>query len=177
GAGRVRWQAAALGICQPWRKGGAARWLARPADVCVYLGATAGLGAGCRGVARAPGVGEGAIDRHAEGPLADVSFAAFPWPRLGDLTNCVRWLGPHAAALAGHVRLPTLRCAVAVNIPKNVSSGRTLRLRGKGFPAKDGAGDLLVTLEIVLPADAGEELRALLETWREKGVENPRKDF
>ena len=50
-------------------------------------------------------------------------------------------------------------------------------VRGKGFPAKDGAGDLLVTLEIVLPADAGDELRQLMEAWRERGVENPRKDL
>jgi DnaJ-class molecular chaperone len=80
------------------------------------------------------------------------------------------------AVLGGHVRVPTLEGAVEVNIPKNTSSGRTLRLRGKGFPAKDGAGDLLVTLEIVLPPDAGDELRQLMEKWRERGVENPRKD-
>jgi DnaJ-class molecular chaperone len=81
------------------------------------------------------------------------------------------------AVLGGHVRVPTLQGAVEVTIPRNTSSGRTLRLRGKGFPAKDGAGDLLVTLEIVLPPDAGDDLRALMEKWRERGVDNPRKDF
>ena len=38
------------------------------------------------------------------------------------------------------------------------SSGRTLRLRGKGLPGKSGPGDLLVTTEIKLPEKADEDL-------------------
>ena len=52
------------------------------------------------------------------------------------------------------VRAPTLEGAVELTIPPNSSSGRTLRLRGKGLPSGDARGDLLVTLEIVLPPQA-----------------------
>lgn len=38
------------------------------------------------------------------------------------------------------------------------SSGRTFRLRGKGLPAKNGHGDLLVTVEIRLPERSDEDL-------------------
>lgn len=98
GAARLRWPSAALWNCQPRQEDCAARWLAQPADVSAYLAATAELGARCREVARAPAFEEVAIHRHAEGPLADVSFVALPWPRFGDLTNCVRWFGLHAVA-------------------------------------------------------------------------------
>ncbi len=45
----------------------------------------------------------------------------------------------------GKVRVPTLDGAVELAIPADTNSGRTFRLKGKGFPAKDGerrsAGD------------------------------------
>jgi len=47
------------------------------------------------------------------------------------------------------------------------SSGRTLRLKGRGFTRKDGSrGDQLVTLEIALPED-DEDLARRLEGWRD----------
>jgi DnaJ-class molecular chaperone len=40
-----------------------------------------------------------------------------------------------------------------MTIPKGSSSGRVLRLKGRGFTAKGGArGDELVTIEIEIPA-------------------------
>ena len=66
----------------------------------------------------------------------------------------------YEAVLGGKVRAPTLHGEVELAIPQGASSGRVLRLRGKGLPAAgDGAqGDLLATLRIVLPADADPEL-------------------
>jgi DnaJ-class molecular chaperone len=72
------------------------------------------------------------------------------------------------AVLGGKVRVPTLDGAVEMTVPANSSSGRTLRLRGKGLPAADGQGDQLVTLEIVLPPDPDPELETLMKKWREK---------
>ena len=60
--------------------------------------------------------------------------------------------------LGGTVRVPTLTGAVEMKIPPMTDSGRTFRLRGKGLPTKSGHGDLLVTTEIRLPADADEAL-------------------
>ena len=72
------------------------------------------------------------------------------------------------AVLGGSVRVPTLTGAVDVNIPAGANDGRTLRLRGKGLSAPEGAGDLLVTLRIRLP-DADDKLRALAREIRDAG--------
>ena len=60
----------------------------------------------------------------------------------------------YEAVLGAKVRVPTLDGAVELSIPPNTSSGRTFRLKGKGFPAKSGAGDLMATVRIVLPERA-----------------------
>ena len=46
----------------------------------------------------------------------------------------------YEAVLGGKVRVPTLGGAVELSIPKNTSSGRTFRLKGKGLPKAGGAG-------------------------------------
>jgi DnaJ-class molecular chaperone len=49
--------------------------------------------------------------------------------------------------------VPAVDKAVMLTIPKGASSGRTLRLKGKGWPKKGGErGDQLVTLQVVVPA-------------------------
>jgi DnaJ-class molecular chaperone len=62
------------------------------------------------------------------------------------------------AILGATVRVPTPTGAVGMTVPPMTSSGRTLRLRGKGLPGKSGPGDLLVTTEIKLPEKADEDL-------------------
>src|ERR1700749_3236004 len=52
----------------------------------------------------------------------------------------------YEAVLGGKVRVPTLGGAVELSIPKNTSSGRTFRLKGKGLPKEGGTtGDLFVS--------------------------------
>ena len=77
------------------------------------------------------------------------------------------------AVLGGKVRAPTVDGAVMLTIPTGSSSGRTLRLKGKGFQRKDGShGDQLVTLMIELPK-SDNDLTAFVEAW--KGADgNPR---
>lgn len=72
------------------------------------------------------------------------------------------------AVLGGRVRVPTLDGIVELSIPPYSSSGQTLRLRGKGVPAEDGAGDLLATLEITIPKDPDLELEMLMKRWRDR---------
>ena len=50
--------------------------------------------------------------------------------------------------------MPTLSGEVEIAVPPGTSSGRVLRLRGKGLPAAGDtpAGDLLATLRIAMPA-------------------------
>jgi len=84
----------------------------------------------------------------------------------------------YEAVLGGKVRVPTLTGAVELSIPKNTSSGRTFRLKGKGLPKSGAAnGDLLVTTRIMLPDGNDAELEALMQKWRDSHPYNPRSDL
>ncbi|ULK96249.1 J domain-containing protein [Bradyrhizobium sp. I71] len=80
----------------------------------------------------------------------------------------------YEAVLGGKVRVPTLGNAVELSVPKNTSSGRTFRLKGKGLPKSGGTGDLFVTIRIMLPDGNDAELEALMEKWRDHHPYNPR---
>ena len=84
----------------------------------------------------------------------------------------------YEAVLGAKVRAPTLTGAVELSIPKNTSSGRVLRLKGKGLPQAGGsAGDLYFTTRIMLPDGHDAELEALMEKWRSGHPYNPRSDL
>ena len=71
------------------------------------------------------------------------------------------------AVNGGKVKVPTVEGAVMLTVAPGSSSGRTLRLKGKGFTRKDGTrGDQLVTLEIALP-EADADLVRRLEGWKD----------
>ena len=81
------------------------------------------------------------------------------------------------AALGGEISVPTLGGPpVKLRLPAGTPSGRTMRARGKGATRKDGSrGDLLVTVDIAVPRELGEEARKTLESYREATAEeNPR---
>jgi DnaJ-class molecular chaperone len=76
------------------------------------------------------------------------------------------------AVLGAKVKVPTPEGPVMLTIPKGTSSGKVLRLKGRGFTAKDGKrGDQLVTVEIELPANDA-RLQQFAESW--DGAGNPR---
>ena len=81
----------------------------------------------------------------------------------------------YEAVLGGKVRVPTLDGAVELAIPAGTNSGRTFRLKGKGFPGKGGAGDLYATVRIMLPDGGDNELDELMKKWREGKPYDPRK--
>jgi DnaJ-class molecular chaperone len=84
----------------------------------------------------------------------------------------------YEAVLGGKVRVPTIGGAVELSIPKNTSSGRTFRLKGKGLPkAGGGTGDLFATTRIMLPDGNDAELEALMNRWRDGRPYNPRSDL
>jgi len=67
------------------------------------------------------------------------------------------------------VRVPTVDGAVLLTVSPGSSSGKVLRLKGKGFTKKTGGrGDQLVTLDIALPEDLT-ELTERLEGWEHPG--------
>ncbi|HWU74195.1 MAG TPA: DnaJ C-terminal domain-containing protein [Sphingomonas sp.] len=77
------------------------------------------------------------------------------------------------AVLGASVRVPTADGAVMLTVPKGSTSGKTLRLKGKGFHKKGGArGDQLVTLMVDLPVD-DDALVEFVQGWKDKD-RNPR---
>ena len=82
----------------------------------------------------------------------------------------------YEAVLGGRVRVPTLDGAVELAIPPNTNSGRTMRVKGKGLPGKDGPGDLYASVRIVLPDQPDPELEALMKKWRDDKPYDPRRD-
>lgn len=82
------------------------------------------------------------------------------------------------AVLGAKIEVPTVTGRVAVTVPKATSSGRVLRLKGKGVRnATTGAsGDQLVTLRIVLPENVDEGLAYFLSEWRQKHAYDPGRD-
>jgi len=66
------------------------------------------------------------------------------------------------ALFGGEVRVQTLKGRVLLNIPAGTQNGRTFRLKAQGMPrfgAADGdppAGDMLVTVRVILPTDLDE---------------------
>ncbi|CAN5292712.1 J domain-containing protein [soil metagenome] len=79
------------------------------------------------------------------------------------------------AVLGAAVRVPTVEGAVMLTVPKGSTSGKTLRLRGRGFHKADGSGrgDQLVTLMVDLPA-GDDALIEFVEGWKDKDKRNPR---
>jgi DnaJ-class molecular chaperone len=76
------------------------------------------------------------------------------------------------AVLGAKVKVPTPEGPVMMTIPKGSSSGRVLRLKGRGFTGKNGVrGDELVTIEIDIPA-GDSKLESFAEKW--DGGGNPR---
>jgi len=73
------------------------------------------------------------------------------------------------AVLGTDLRVPTLDGAMTLRVPPGTPSGRVLRARGKGVVRRDGqAGDLLVTLDVVVPARLSDEARTALESFAEQ---------
>src|SRR3546814_16320418 len=70
------------------------------------------------------------------------------------------------AVNGARVKVPTVDGPVMLGIPAGSSSGKTLRLKGKGFHDRMGArGDQLVTLMLDVPADDA-RLKSFLQDWR-----------
>jgi len=83
----------------------------------------------------------------------------------------------YEAVLGAKVRVPTLDGTVELAIPAGTNSGRTFRLKGKGFPGKERQGDLLASVRIVLPEGRDHDLDELMRKWRETKSYDPRKDM
>ncbi len=71
----------------------------------------------------------------------------------------------YEAALGAEVTAPTLDGRVSLKVPANSQTGRVMRLRGRGLPArgKEPAGDLFYELKVLAPTDLKDNERKLME--------------
>jgi DnaJ-class molecular chaperone len=78
---------------------------------------------------------------------------------------------PADAALGCAVEVPTLLGPVMLQVPPGSSSGRLLRLRGRGLELENEHGDQLVEVVVVIPAHLSDAERALYRRLQELALE------
>jgi DnaJ-class molecular chaperone len=83
------------------------------------------------------------------------------------------------AILGGKVTVPTIDGSVGLTIPAGASSGRVLRLRGRGVAhaGRKIMGDQNVELKVVVPKETDAGLREFLTEWRKSHAVDPRADL
>ncbi len=140
-------------------------------DVKIPAGITEGQQVRLKGQGLAGQAGSGDV-------LITISIAPHPVFKLeGTDVRLDLPITLYEAALGAKVRVPTLDKPVEITIPPWTSSGRTFRLKGKGFPAKGSHGDLLATVRIALPDKSDPDLEALMKKWQAEKPYDPRKDM
>jgi molecular chaperone DnaJ len=107
------------------------------------------------------------------GPAGDlfVVVRVEPHPVFGRSADNLTLTAPvtfDEAALGAEIKVPTLDGSpVTLKVPAGTPNGRTFRVRGRGITRKDGTkGDLLVTVEVVVPDRLTDEARAAVEALR-----------
>jgi DnaJ-class molecular chaperone len=96
--------------------------------------------------------------------------------RDGDNIRLVLPISLREAVLGAKIEVPTPTGRVRASVPENASSGKVLRLKGKGVRRRDGShGDELVTLQIALPDPPDPELKRFVSSWEAGTRHNPRK--
>lgn len=120
---------------------------------------------------------------HGGGPPGDalitLSVRAHPvFRRVGDDILVTLPITIDEAILGGKVTAPTITGPVSLTIPAGASSGRILRLRGRGVtrPGQRSSGDQLVDLMIVAPPTVDPALHDFLVDWRKSQTHDPRHD-
>ncbi len=118
-----------------------------------------------------PGIGQGkAGDLYLE-----IEFKPHPLYRVeGRDVYLDLPVAPWEAALGASVKVPTPDGPVDMKIPAGTTSGRKMRLKGRGIPGKP-AGDLYVIPQITLPPADSESAKQLYRKMEQELAYNPRK--
>jgi len=142
-------------------------------EVKIPAGITTGQTIRLRGKG-APGYGEGPPGD----ALVTISVADHPlFDRQGDDIHITLPITIDEAVLGSKVPAPTIDGGVNVTVPAGTSSGKTLRLRGKGVKKRGSSerGDQLIELTVALPDQIDDDLKQFMETWRDAHHYDPRK--
>ncbi len=142
----------------------------RMLDVAIPKGASDGQTIRLKGQG-APGRGGPAGDA-----LIELKVAKHPvFTRDGADLTMDQPVALYDAVLGGKVPVRTPEGTVSMTIPAGSSSGKVLRLKGRGAFADGKRGDLLAKLMITLPEDSA-ELTKLAQAVRDKGPVRPFRD-
>jgi curved DNA-binding protein len=123
--------------------------------------------------------GHGASGRDG-GPPGDLYLVVRlrPHPRFrreGDDLHLELAVSPWEAALGATVPVETLTGTAQVRVPAGSSSGRRLRLRGRGLPKRGGGrGDLYASVQIAVPKRLSDSERELFEKLADVSRFDPR---
>ena len=100
--------------------------------------------------------------------IVSITVQPHPWFRRdGDNLRLDLPVSLDEAVNGTKVRVPTAEGAVMLTLAPGTSSGKTLRLSGKGMSRKDGTrGDQLVTVEVQLPV-GDDDLVKRLDGWHD----------
>lgn len=117
-----------------------------------------------------------------EGPPGDALVQIVVQPhryftREGDDIHVELPITVKEAALGGEVRAPTTTGSVMLRIPAHSNAGDVLRLKGKGVKRRQGAGDELVKLTVMMPSPPDPELDAFLAGWTPPASYDPRREM
>ncbi|MCA1834015.1 MAG: molecular chaperone DnaJ [Actinomycetota bacterium] len=165
--------------------GGRGRQIEKPCATCRGAGTVARtdqvrvrIPAGVKDGARIRVRGRGGSHGGAPGDLYVVVHVA-PHPIFGrngdDLTLSLPVLFTEAA-LGAEIKVPTLDAPVTLKLPAGTQNGRTFRVKGRGAPRVKGGGygDLLATVNVVVPDKLTPAERESLEKFVELHAVNPR---
>jgi DnaJ-class molecular chaperone len=108
--------------------------------------------------------------------IVTIQVAAHPFfTREGNHIRLTLPVTLNEAVLGAKVKVPTPEGPVMLTIPKGTTSGKVLRLKGRGFTDKAGKrGDQLVNVQIDLPS-GNPELEEFAQRWQDD--RNPRAAF
>jgi molecular chaperone DnaJ len=155
-----------------------------PKTEVVAVPIPAGIESGTR--VAIPGRGHaGALGGPAGDLYVTVEVADHPYLRReGRDLHVTVPIAVHEAALGGVIDVPALGGLHRVRIPAGSSSGQQVRVPGEGVGAARAGdatspetGDLVVTLQIVLPARLDERSKALLREFGRLNAGDVRRDW
>lgn len=109
---------------------------------------------------RLKGMGNAGINGGANGDaLITIGVNAHPYFKADNLNILLDLPISVVEAVQGaKITVPTINGKVMVTVPPMSSSGEKLRLKGQGIKTKNGQGDEIITLQIVLPRQKNDKL-------------------
>jgi molecular chaperone DnaJ len=143
----------------------------------IYIKIPPGVDEGSK--IRARGKGQPSPDGRSRGDLIIVTHVT-PHPFFHREGNNITLDLPVSISEAGAgatISVPTIDGPVELRIPPGISSGKRLRIKGRGAPTRDGSrGDQFCRILIVMPSELSDEEKSQLAAMDAKHQTNPRKD-